>query len=146
MLTLMDCVIIYCPRNVCPGFKWYCCSLVFVCWTWRRTGWDRPVNHLAHMYVLWINGFYNLSVNIILIIPVFYVLTMDKFTIASCCDNAEEPDTRSSGNYGKLGPTVSSVSAIISSLIQSRMKEAKFPEYCVHTWNNARDTVKYSYS
>jgi hypothetical protein len=31
-----------------------------------------PVNHLAHiMYVLWINGFYNLSVNIILTNPVF---------------------------------------------------------------------------
>ena len=26
-----DCGIIYSPRNVCPGFKWYCCSLVIVC-------------------------------------------------------------------------------------------------------------------
>jgi len=31
ILTLMDCGIIYSPRNVCPGFKWYCCSLVIVC-------------------------------------------------------------------------------------------------------------------
>jgi hypothetical protein len=30
-------------------------------------GWDRPAYHLAHMmYILWINGFYNLNVNIIL--------------------------------------------------------------------------------
>ena len=28
---LKDCGIIYSPRNVCPGFKWYCCSLVIVC-------------------------------------------------------------------------------------------------------------------
>jgi len=29
----------------------------------RRTGWDRPVNHLLHiMYVLWLNVFYSLSV------------------------------------------------------------------------------------
>jgi hypothetical protein len=62
MLTL-----IYSLQNVCPCFKWYCCSLVFVCWIWRQTDWDRPVNHLAHiMYVLWINGFFNLSFNIIL--------------------------------------------------------------------------------
>jgi hypothetical protein len=34
--------------------------------------WNRPVNHLVHMmYVLWINGFYNLSVNIILTKLVF---------------------------------------------------------------------------
>jgi len=38
----------------------------------RRTGWDRPVNHLAHIVcVLWINGLYNLSVNIILTNPVY---------------------------------------------------------------------------
>jgi len=30
MLTLMDCGTIYSPRNVCPGFKWYRCSLVIV--------------------------------------------------------------------------------------------------------------------
>jgi hypothetical protein len=31
MSTLMDyCGIIYSPRNVYPGFKWYRCSLVFV--------------------------------------------------------------------------------------------------------------------
>jgi hypothetical protein len=67
MLKLKDyCGITYCPRNVCPGF------LVFVCWTRRRTVWDLPVNHLTHMmYVLWINGFCNLSVNIILTNPVY---------------------------------------------------------------------------
>jgi hypothetical protein len=26
-----DCGIIYSPRNVCPGFKWYCCWLVIEC-------------------------------------------------------------------------------------------------------------------
>jgi len=40
MLTLLDqwpqgrntdCGIIYSPRNVCTGFKWYCCSLVILC-------------------------------------------------------------------------------------------------------------------
>jgi hypothetical protein len=61
IVTLMDyCGIIYSPRNVCPGFKWYCSSLVLVCCT------HRPVNHLAHMMdVLWMNGSYNLSGNLI---------------------------------------------------------------------------------
>jgi hypothetical protein len=31
MLTLMNCGIIYSPRNVCLGFKCYCCLLVIVC-------------------------------------------------------------------------------------------------------------------
>jgi hypothetical protein len=31
MLTIMDCGIIHSPRNVCPSFKWYCCSLVLMC-------------------------------------------------------------------------------------------------------------------
>jgi len=65
MLTLMD---YFSPADrrtpwVTDG---YCCSLVIVCETRRRTGWDRPVNHLSHiMYVLRINALYNLSVNII---------------------------------------------------------------------------------
>ena len=29
--TVTECGIIYSPRNVCPDFKWYCCSLVTVC-------------------------------------------------------------------------------------------------------------------
>jgi hypothetical protein len=66
MFTLMDyCGIIYSPWNERPGCK--CCSLVFMCWPRLWTGWDRPVNYLAHMmYVLWINVFYNVSGAIIL--------------------------------------------------------------------------------
>jgi hypothetical protein len=38
--------VIYSPRSVRPGFKCYCCSLVFVYWTWWQADWDSPVNIL----------------------------------------------------------------------------------------------------
>jgi hypothetical protein len=79
MLTLMGCGIFYSPRSVCPSFKQYCCSLVFVCWTWRRTGSDRTVNHFAHMMnVFWINGFYSLRANITLTNSVCHKLAKTK--------------------------------------------------------------------